>query len=137
MTGRDEGGADGRSGGADTPAGGVPAEGGGPELARLRDRILEVDEELVRLVGERRELVLAVGRLKEARGLPVLDPGREARVVRRAAELARAEGIDEELVRDVIWRIVASAREAQEGRTSWGPPEAPGDGGVEGPDDRD
>lgn len=94
-------------------------------LQRLRERILEVDDELVRLVGERRDLVLEVGRHKEATGLPVMDPGREARVVRRAARIAREAGVDEELVRDVIWRIIASARDAQEGHTSWGPPDPP------------
>lgn len=94
-----------------------------PDLDVLRRRILEVDRELVRLVGERRALVLEIGRRKEALGRPVMDPAREAEVVRRAAALAREEGIDEELVRDVIWRIIASAREEQEGRSSWGPPE--------------
>jgi chorismate mutase/prephenate dehydrogenase len=91
-------------------------------LDALRDRIRAVDAELIQLVGERRDLVLEIGRLKEALGLPVLDPPQEARVVRRAAELARERGVDEELARDVIWRIIASARDAQEGRTSWGPP---------------
>lgn len=92
------------------------------ELEALRTRIRAVDEELVRLVGERRTLVLEVGRVKAETGLPVLDPTQEARVVRRAAELAREHGVDEELVRDVMWRIMASARDAQEGRTRWGPP---------------
>lgn len=92
------------------------------ELEALRQRIRAVDEDLVRLVGERRALVLEVGRVKAEAGLPVLDPTQEARVVRRAAELAREHGVDEELVRDVVWRIIASARDAQEGRTRWGPP---------------
>jgi chorismate mutase len=92
------------------------------ELEALRARIREVDEALVRLVGERRALVLAIGRAKAALGLPVLDPPQEARVVRRAAELARELGVDEEAVRDILWRIVASARDEQEGRTRWGPP---------------
>ena len=83
-------------------------------LEALRKRILEVDEALVGLVGERRALVLEIGRLKAEMGLPVLDPSREAAVVRRAAELARGRGVDEELIRDVIWRIMASAREEQE-----------------------
>jgi chorismate mutase-like protein len=101
-----------------------------PEAARarldaIRGRIAELDDELIRLVGERRDLVLDVGRVKLALGLPVLDPPREASVVRRAAERARALGVDEELVRDVIWRIIASARQAQEKRTTWGPPEPP------------
>ena len=94
-------------------------------LEEIRSRILELDRTLVDLVGERRDLVLEVGRLKAAMGLSILDPAREARVVRRAAELAREHGVDEELVRDVIWRIMASARDAQEGHTRWGPPAPP------------
>ncbi len=98
----------------------------GPEerLAQLRKRILEADEALVEVVGERRNLVLEIGRLKAELGRPVMDPSREAAVVRRAAELAREKGVDEEMLRDIIWRIIASAREEQEGGSSWGPPEA-------------
>jgi chorismate mutase/prephenate dehydrogenase len=84
------------------------------ELEHLRARILQVDGQLVELVKERRALALAIGELKREMGLPVMDPAREAAVVRRAAALARERGVDEELTRDVIWRIMASAREAQE-----------------------
>lgn len=92
-------------------------------LERLRSEIEALDEALVELIAKRRDLVLEVGRVKRALGLPVMDPPREARVVRRAAEIARRRGIDEELTRDVVWRIIASAREAQSGGTSWGPPD--------------
>ncbi len=103
-------------------------------LETLRARIRELDETLVRMVGERRDVVLEIGQLKEALGLPVLDPPQEARVVRRAAALAREAGVDEEAVRDILWRIIASARDAQEGRTRWGPPLPPAEGvpGTEG-----
>jgi chorismate mutase/prephenate dehydrogenase len=74
-----------------------------------------VDEALVELIRERRALVLEIGELKARLDLPVLDPAREAAVVRRAAALAREKGVDEELTRDVIWRIMASAREDQKG----------------------
>ena len=84
-------------------------------LEELRQRILAVDEELVELVGERKALVLEIGRVKGELGLPVLDPAREAAVVRRAGALAREKGVDEEMTRDVIWRIMASARAEQEG----------------------
>jgi chorismate mutase len=90
-------------------------------LQALRDRIEDVDRKLVALVGERRNLAIEIGRVKEALGLPVLDPTQEARVVRRAAELARELHVDEEVVRDILWRIMASAREAQMGRSTWGP----------------
>ncbi len=82
-------------------------------LDELRDRIIMVDDEIIKLIGERRDLVLEIGRIKESLGLPILDPAREARVVRRVAERSRALGVDEELTRDVIWRIISSARQTQ------------------------
>ena len=91
-------------------------------LDELRKRIEQLDADLVRLIGERRQLVVEIGRVKAELGLPVLDPTREAAVVRRAAALARETGGDEEMIRDVIWRIMASARDQQEGKSSWGPP---------------
>lgn len=84
------------------------------ELQRLRERIAELDDRLVRTIGERRNLVLEVGQLKAALGLPVMDPAQEAKVVRNAANRARELGVDEEMTRDVMWRIIAFARNAQE-----------------------
>lgn len=91
-----------------------PANGPQAALDRLRERISQVDEELMDLVRERRDLAVEIGRLKAELGLPVMDPAREAAVVRRVAGLARERGLDEELARDVIWRIMASARATQE-----------------------
>ena len=104
----------------DRPAPG--AETSSDDLESLREEIRALDEQLVRLVDRRRSLAIEIGRVKEELGLPVMDPSQEARVVRRAAQIARDAGIDEEMVRDVVWRIIASARDAQEGRTRWGPP---------------
>ena len=95
--------------------GGLPDQPHTPEdqLDRLRERIIELDDELIRLIGERRDVVLEIGRMKRDLGLPVMDPAREAQVVRRVAERSRELGVDEELTRDVIWRIISSARDAQ------------------------
>ncbi len=106
----------------DDAAGETPDADAAGRLEALRAEIRALDEELVALVGRRRALVLEIGAVKHSLGLPVMDPSQEARVVRRAAEIAREIGIDEEMTRDVIWRIIASARDAQEGRTRWGPP---------------
>ena len=84
-------------------------------LETLRKRIVELDGALVDLVAERKAVVLEIGQIKTELGLPILDPAREASVIRRAAALAREKGVDEELVRDVIWRIMASARGEQSG----------------------
>jgi len=91
-------------------------------LEGLRVKIRAVDHEFVKLIGRRRDLVIEIGEAKEALGLPVLDPPQEAEVVRRAVELARELKVDEELTRDVIWRIISSARDTQTWRTRWGQP---------------
>ena len=91
------------------------------ELESLRERISGVDDQLIRVIGERKDLVLEVGRIKELLGLPVMDPAQEARVVRKAAVRARELGVDEEMTRDVIWRIIASARASQTQRPAGWP----------------
>ncbi len=86
-------------------------------LDELRRQIVAVDGQLVGLLARRLALVEEVGRVKRRLGLPTLDPPREAEVVRRAAELARENGIDPELARDVLWRIMAHSRDVQDTRT--------------------
>ena len=99
------------------PHGALPPRGKSPpgaaEVERLREEILDCDHELIRTLARRRELVCAVGALKARLGLQVSDPKREAVVARRAATLARSAGVDEELVRNLIWQIMASARKQQ------------------------
>ena len=91
-------------------------------LEELRARIEAVDRNLVLLIGERRDLVIEIGQSKEDLGLPIMDPPQEAKVVRRAAAIARELGVDEELTRDVIWLMIAAARNTQEKRSQWGLP---------------
>ncbi len=86
------------------------------QLEALRREIVALDGQLVALLARRLALVEEVGRVKRRLGLPTLDPTREAEVVRRAAELAREHGVDPELARDVIWRIMAYARDVQDTR---------------------
>ncbi|MDF1505945.1 chorismate mutase, partial [Roseisolibacter sp. H3M3-2] len=75
-----------------------------------------VDAELAALLAERARLAGRIGAEKRRLGRPTLDPPREAQVVRRAAELARAAGMaDEEGVRGVFWQLMAMARRAQAG----------------------
>lgn len=103
------------SGKGTTPSSSAPsAEEAAAELEKIRARISEIDDRLIRIIGERRDLVMEVGRLKAVLNLPIMDPGREAQVVRMAAARARELGVDEEMTRDVIWRIMASARSTQE-----------------------
>ncbi len=83
------------------------------ELEALRAEIGRVDEAIVSLIDERLRLARRVGELKRTVGMGVLDPSREAAVVRRAGALARERGLDDEVVRDVFWRLIEMSRTAQ------------------------
>lgn len=82
-------------------------------LEELRVTIERLDRELVGAIARRRDLALQVGAEKERRGLPLLDPGREAEVVRRAGRLAREAGLPEEEVRAIFWRLIGLCRRSQ------------------------
>ena len=82
-------------------------------LARVRAEIEDVDRRIVALIAERVALARRVGPLKQALGMPILDPPREAAIVRRAGELARDAGLHDEDVRYVFWHLVGLSRRVQ------------------------
>ena len=84
------------------------------ELARCRDEIERIDNEIIGLLARRLTLGRRTGDLKRAAGLPILDPTREAAVIRRITGVARDAGLPVEPVREIYWQIVGMSRRAQE-----------------------
>ena len=91
----------------------TPARVRRPALESLRARIERTDDALLVLLQRRMRLARAIGGAKLEAGLPVLDPAREARVVRRAATRARELGMPSEEVRSLFWSIIALCRSEQ------------------------
>ena len=93
---------------------GGPARAEGPEqLSELRALIRGIDDELLRLVRQRLDVACEVADAKRAAGLPVLDPAREAAVVRHAGEFARDHDLDEEDMRSLFWALIGLTRRAE------------------------
>jgi chorismate mutase len=84
------------------------------ELTRCREEIGRIDDQLVDLLGKRLALGKRTGELKHIAGLPILDPTREAAVIRRVAGVARDAGLPSEPIREIFWQIVGMSRRAQE-----------------------
>ena len=84
-----------------------------PVLDVLRGRIEKTDDAILALLKKRMTLARTIGVTKAAHGLPVLDPAREARVVRRAAARAGELGMPAEEVRSLFWSIIALCRSEQ------------------------
>ena len=84
------------------------------ELARCRTEIEDIDRRLVALLAERVALGRKTATIKRAAGLPILDPQREAEVIRRAVTTAREHDLPVEAIREVFWHVVGLSRRAQE-----------------------
>jgi chorismate mutase len=83
------------------------------ELLAIREAIGDVDRRLVALLAERMQLAKEVAVAKRAAGVPMVDPAREAQVVRHAGELARDAGLPDDDVRRIFWQIVDLSRRTQ------------------------
>lgn len=57
-----------------------------PELDSLRERIDELDASLLKVLSERAQIVVEIGRLKRSDGTPIYAPHRERQVIKQAIE---------------------------------------------------
>lgn len=82
-------------------------------LRELRDEIRRLDDELLDLVRLRVDTARLIADAKRSKGLPLLDPRREAAVVRHAAEFARDNDLAEEDVRHLFWALIGLTRRTE------------------------
>jgi chorismate mutase len=76
------------------------------DLGEIRTRIDDVDQRLVALLAERSRLVSEVVHYKRAHHMPVVDRGREDRMLDRIADLAKEEGLDPRVAQQVLRTII-------------------------------
>ena len=100
------------------------------EIARLRDRIDELDQQLVALLSERARCALAIGALKERAGVPIYQPLREAEVLRNV-RAANPGPLDNDAIVRLFERIVDEARRLERLAASHPPADAPDGGAIE------
>ena len=81
-------------------------------IEELRAQIDRIDSEIIRLYGERMQVVNMIGEYKKERGLPVTDPAREQELLDRVGKLAGVE--NEENIRALFSLLMAQSRARQE-----------------------
>ena len=84
------------------------------DVEHLRERIRQIDENILRLVAERLEVARTVGRAKRVTGEPLRDYDVERRVLDRAGELATRLDLPTDTVRTVMRSLIAASRAEQE-----------------------
>ena len=95
-----------------------------PELLALRQRIDELDRQLLDVLTERINICHEVARIKEHSDTPIIQPERVRNVVTTRRQYAIDRGIDPDFAEDIM-RVVLSETHRIEiaGRRSDGPPE--------------
>jgi chorismate mutase len=87
----------------------MTAESVPAELLEIRDKIDQIDRELVQLLARRFALTHRVGMLKASRALDAVDAGREARKLDALRVLCAENKLNPELVTELFTKIMAEA----------------------------
>ena len=75
-------------------------------LNPLREKIDQVDRELIALLSERLKLVAKVGKVKSEHGIPVYAPEREKAMIEARRTEAQTQGVPADLIEDVLRRVM-------------------------------
>jgi len=83
------------------------------EIDNLREKIAEIDAELLNLVAERMRIARRIALQKQALGLDIRQPDMEKKVLERVERLADEIGLPKQLVTQLFSAILASSVEEQ------------------------
>lgn len=86
------------------------------DIQKLRKKIDELDEQILRLLGERAEISRSIGLLKKEGGMPVTDTYRESQVYKNIREKAPDFGLDADQVEAIYRQIVNMCISVQESK---------------------
>jgi chorismate mutase len=84
------------------------------DLEEWRRRIDEIDEQIVKLLGERTRYALLIGQRKRAQGLPLRSVERELEVLARVVQLGNFGPLSTEALLAIYRIILDETRKLQE-----------------------
>jgi chorismate mutase len=82
------------------------------QVRKLRERVDEVDQELIRALNERARIVQEIMALKAESGAPVYDPKREEEILRRVVKMNTGPIYDSSM-RDIFELILHRIRDME------------------------
>ncbi len=85
-----------------------------PTLEELRQRVNDLDRQLVALVAERKAVSEEVARVKRATGKPTRDYEREREVIMGVRAMAAERGVSAELAEQLLRLLIRSSLTTQE-----------------------
>ena len=86
------------------------------DIQKLRKRIDEIDEQILRFLGERSEICRSIGLLKKENSIPITDEVRESEVYAKVREKSSDFGLDADQVEAIYRQIVNMCSSVQESK---------------------
>jgi chorismate mutase len=83
------------------------------DLDEIRVGIDAADDGIVKLLAERRALVIRLARIKKVLDIPVYDRAREQALVDRVKKLGKSQQLNEEFVEVLFRLIMMNSKETQ------------------------
>jgi chorismate mutase/prephenate dehydratase len=82
------------------------------ELKKLREQIDKIDNEILKLLNKRMEIVKKVGELKNSSNAPIYRPEREKEIIERLTKLSKKENgiLKKEHIEAIFLEIFAISR---------------------------
>ena len=74
-------------------------------IARLRKKVDEIDDEIINLLGKRQSMVKSIGKIKKSNGVEILSAARERQILERILLNGEKKKVDLELI-DRIYRVI-------------------------------
>lgn len=88
------------------------------QLDELRHSIDSTDEELIRLLAKREALTAEVGDVKKALRQPLYVPERENKMIQARKQKAKALGVSEDFIEDILRRVIRNSYQTQTGQAT-------------------
>ncbi len=83
------------------------------ELIDLRQQIDQVNQDIIRLIAKRMDLVRGVARVKKETGFSQFDPDREAKIITTVKQLAVDNNLDPDLTEVIFCKLIEGAHEEE------------------------
>jgi len=83
-------------------------------IDNLRKRVSNIDQEIVRLIGKRIELIKEIGKKKKKEKMPLRNLEVEKKVIKNATRVARKLCIPDDLIKSIMLQFIAESRIQQE-----------------------
>src|SRR3989338_5096607 len=83
-------------------------------IDKSRESINEIDEEILKLLSKRKNLIEEIGKLKNSLDIPIFDKKREEEILDKISQKAKKHGLNKEFIEEVFGVVFKNSRTSQQ-----------------------